>query len=137
MAIADYDNDGDIDFAVSMIEQQMELLRNDTPKGNYLTVDLVGLRSNRDAVGAWIELELKEGSLGGAKGLEPSDSGRRLLRHRFGGGSYASSHASSLHLGLGNAGGIKQLTVHWPGGKIETLRDLLPNQRITVIESSQ
>lgn len=137
MAIADYDNDGDIDFAVSMIEQQMELLRNDTPKGNYLIVDLVGLRSNRDAIGAWIELELNEGSLGGANGPEPSDSGRRLLRHRFGGGSYASSHASSLHLGLGNAGGIKQLTVHWPGGKIETLRDLLPNQRITVIESSQ
>jgi hypothetical protein len=85
MAIADYDNDGDIDFAVSMIEQQMELLRNDTPKGNYLIVDLVGLRSNRDAIGAWIELELNEGSLGGANGPEPSDSGRRLLRHRFGG----------------------------------------------------
>lgn len=137
MAIADYDNDGDLDFAVSMIEQPMELLRNDTPKGNYLIVDLVGLRSNRDAIGAWLELELQEESPEGENGLEPSLSSRKLLRHRFAAGSYASSHASSLHFGLGNTTRIKRLTVHWPGGKIETLSDLLPNQRIIVIESSE
>lgn len=137
MAIADYDNDGDIDFAVSMIEQPMELLRNDTPKGNYLVVDLVGLRCNRDAIGAWLELELQEESPTGASGLEPSPMSRKLLKHRFAGGSYASSHASSLHLGLGSTPRIKRLTVHWPGGKIETLSDLLPNQRIIVIESSE
>ena len=137
MAIADYDNDGDLDFAVSMIEQPMELLRNDTPKGNYLTVDLVGLRSNRDAIGAWIELELQEESPEGANRLEPSSSSRKLLKHRFAGGSYASSHASSLHLGLGNTTRVNRLTVHWPGGKIETLSDLLPNRRILVIESAE
>ena len=137
MAIADYDNDGDLDFAVSMIEQPMELLRNDTPKGNYLIVDLVGLRSNRDAIGAWLELELQEESPEGANRLEPSSPSRKLLKHRFAGGSYASSHASSLHLGLWNTTRIIRLTVHWPGGKIETITDLLPNRRILVIESAE
>ncbi len=137
MAIADYDNDGDLDFAVSMIEQPMELLRNDTPKGNYLIVDLVGLRSNRDAIGAWLELELQEESPEGANRLEPSSPSRKLLKHRFAGGSYASSHASSMHLGLGNTTRVNRLTVHWPEGKIETLSDLLPNRRILVIESAE
>ena len=125
MALADYDNDGDLDFAVSMIEQPTELLRNDSPKGNYLLVDLIGRQVNRDAIGAWLELELTGGKRPGAK----------QIRHRFGGGSYASTHASTLHIGLGDATGVSKLTVHWPGGKTDSLTDLLPNQRLCVIES--
>ena len=126
MAVADYDNDGDLDFAVSMLEQPTELLRNDTPEGNYLLVDLIGRNTNRDAIGAWVELEL-------AGKTEP---GMRLIRHRFGGGSYASTHANTLHFGLGRATGISKLTVHWPGGKTETFNDLAPNRRLCVIESA-
>ncbi|MFM8188435.1 MAG: CRTAC1 family protein [Pirellula sp.] len=125
MALADYDNDGDLDFAVSMIEQPTELLRNDAPKGNYLLVDLVGRQVNRDAIGAWLEIELSGGARPGAK----------LIRHRFSGGSYASSHAGTLHVGLGDATGVSKLTIRWPGGKTDSLTDLLPNQRICVIES--
>lgn len=127
MAVADYDNDGDLDFAVSMLEQPTELLRNDTPEGNYLLVDLIGRNTNRDAIGAWVELEL-------AGGAEP---GTKLIRHRFGGGSYASTHANTLHFGLGRATGISKLTVHWPGGKTQTFIDLVPNQRLCVIESAE
>ena len=69
MAIADFDNDGDLDFAVSMLEQPVELLRNDLTRrgtsnpgvgqtsnanadaeGNYLLIDLIGRRANRDAI---------------------------------------------------------------------------------------
>jgi hypothetical protein len=127
MAMADYDNDGDLDFAVSMLEQPTELLRNDTPEGNYLLVDLVGRSTNRDAIGAWVEVELPGETVPGMK----------LLRHRFGGGSYASTHANTLHFGLGRATGISKLTVHWPGGQTETLVDPVPNQRLIVIESPQ
>jgi hypothetical protein len=132
MALADYDNDGDLDFAVSMIEQPTELLRNDSPRGNYLLVDLVGTRSNRDAIGAWLELEVDSGQETQSQGL-----GWKCVRHRFGGGSYASTHARTLHIGLAGAQKISKLTVHWPGGKTETLVDLLPNQRLSVIESPQ
>lgn len=150
MAIADYDNDGDIDFAVSKLEQPIELLRNEqpsnAPKGNYLLIDLVGNAANRDAIGAWVELETNT---------------QKQVRHRTAGGSYASTHASTLHFGLGrnNSRGItnsqgnkdsqglelqgtpppepiKRITIHWPGGKTESLTDVLPNQRLLVIESS-
>ena len=145
MAICDYDNDGDLDFAVSMIEQPAELIRNDSrgnashgnastrnasAGGNYLLIDLIGRQSNRDALGAWLEVEWAAGDGGSA-----SQGTRKLIRHRFGGGSYASTHASTLHIGLGQATGVSKLTVHWPGGKTETFRDLLPNQRLSVIES--
>jgi hypothetical protein len=150
MATADYDNDGDIDFAVSKLEQPVELLRNDqssnAPRGNYLLIDLVGGTANRDAIGAWVELETNT---------------QKQVRHRTSGGSYASTHASSLHFGLGHndskatndsrvvdksqkgnaaqsnsAEPIKRITIHWPGGKTESLTDVLPNQRLLVIESS-
>lgn len=124
MAVADYDNDGDLDFAVSMIEQPTELLRNDSPEGNYLLIDLVGRSGNRDGVGAWVELELSGGQ----------QDARKLIRHRYSGGSYASSHSGSLHFGLGDAAKVSKLTIHWPGGKTETLGDLSPNQRISIIE---
>jgi hypothetical protein len=127
MAMADYDNDGDLDFAVSMLEQPTELLRNETSEGNYLLVDLIGQASNRDAIGAWVELELSGGKQAGLK----------LIRHRFGGGSYASTHANTLHIGLGDATGISKLTVHWPGGKTETFTEPLPKRRLCVIESVQ
>lgn len=126
MALADYDNDGDLDFAVSMIEQPAELLRNDGPEGKYLLIDLVGRKANRDAIGAWMELEL----------TGPDKTVTKLIRHRFGGGSYASTHSGSVHIGLGSASVVSKLTVHWPGGKTETLQELLPNQRICVIESA-
>jgi hypothetical protein len=127
MALADYDNDGDLDFAVTMIEQPVELLRNDTPGGNYLLVDLVGHQANRDAIGAWVEVELAGGGTSAAK----------QIRHRFGGGSYASTHASTLHIGMGDATLVSKMTVYWPSGKTESLTDLLPNQRHCVIESAR
>lgn len=125
MAIGDYDNDGDIDFVVSMLEQPVELLTNDTPHlGNYLELDLVGTRSNRDAVGAWVELEFGSGG----NVLE------KRAKHRIGGGSYASTHATTIHFGLGNSQMIPRATIHWPSGQIQTLTDITANQRLIVVE---
>src|SRR5262249_51136904 len=51
-AVADYDNDGDLDVAVSNSGGPLQLLRNDGGKGRWAGVQLVGKKSNRQAIGA-------------------------------------------------------------------------------------
>lgn len=122
MAIGDFDNDGDIDSIVSMVEQPVELLTNETPRtGNFLLLDLVGTTSNRDAVGAIIEVSTDDGE---------------QIRHRFSGASYASTHASSIHFGVGKANVANKITIQWPSGTKQTLSNIPTNQRITVIEQT-
>lgn len=121
MAIGDFDNDGDVDTIVSMVEQPVELLENETPRsGNYLLIDLVGTQSNRDAVGAIVEVTTDDGE---------------QIRHRFSGASYASTHASSIHFGIGKAATVKKVTIQWPRGSRQTLNDIPANQRITIVET--
>src|SRR5262249_19040084 len=51
-AVADYDNDGDPDIAVSSSGQAIQLLRNDGPKTNWVGVELSGTKSKRKGHGA-------------------------------------------------------------------------------------
>lgn len=121
MAIGDLDKDGDVDFVVSMLEQPVQIVRNDTVGlGGHLAIDLVGTQSNRDAIGAWVELDFGD---------------VKRVKHRIGGGSYASTHSSMLHFGTGSADRIVQLTVHWPSGKVQSLSDVATNQHLILVES--
>jgi hypothetical protein len=121
LAIGDLDNDGDIDSVISMLEQPVAVLENKTKSEfHYLLVDLVGTRTNRDAIGAIVECETDDG---------------KQIRHRFSGGSYASTHASTLHFGLGKSTSVKQISIQWPSGAKQILSNVAANQRLTVIES--
>jgi hypothetical protein len=80
---------------------------------------LVGTQANRDATGAWVEADFGE---------------NRHIRHRIGGGSYASTHAQSLHFGLGSLDSIPSITIHWPGDDTQELKNVQANQRIQVIQ---
>jgi hypothetical protein len=123
MAIGDLDGDGDIDFAVSMLEQPAEIVINDSPNlGNFLLIDLVGTRGDRDAIGAWIELDLVS---------------EQRVKHQMGGGSYASTHSHTLHIGLGEIQNIRRLTVHWPAGQEQSFQDIASNQHLIVVESGE
>ncbi len=122
-AVGDFDDDGDVDCIVSMIEQPTIVLENRSEHlGHYLFVDLVGTKSNRDAIGAYVECKLGDG---------------KIVRHRYSGGSYASSNSASLHFGLGSAKSIDQVTVHWPLGGTTVLENVPVDQKIQVIESVQ
>jgi hypothetical protein len=123
MAIGDLDNDGDVDFAVSMLEQPVEIVINDSPNlGNFLLIDLVGTQANRDAIGAWIELDLVS---------------EKRVKHQMGGGSYASTHSHTLHMGLGEIQKINKLTVHWPAGQEQSFQDIASNQHLILVESGE
>jgi hypothetical protein len=110
-AVADYDNDGDLDIAINTIGGKAVLLRNDGPHGNWLQVELAGFQP-----GARMTLTLPDG--------------RQLVREQYAGSSYLASEDPRLHVGLGSAASVPHLVVRWPDGQQLHLRDVPANQRV-------
>ena len=120
VAACDYDNDGCMDLAVSNNGGPAVLLHNETKTANHwLRLALRGTRSNRDAVGARVVLQV---------------GNRRLVRHRKGGGSYLSAGDPRLLVGLGAATQVEQVTVYWPSGLVQHLGPLQADHGYLVIE---
>ena len=120
-AFGDFDNDGDIDIAVNHKDGPGALLRNDTPMGvnRWTRLELVGTKSNRDAVGAKVQIEV---------------GGRTIHRQRKGGCSVLSSNDPRLTVGLGDAAEITKLTIDWPSGAKTTREHLPTNQPVRIVE---
>jgi len=121
-AVADFDNDGDLDVAVSNSGSYPQLLRNDGGNANnWLEVMLVGVKSNRDGVGAALKL---------------TSEGFTQYQQRKGGMGYMSAQDPRIHFGLGQRKTIESLEITWPSGAVEKLTDLPINQIITVKEGT-
>ena len=114
-AAADYDNDGDVDFAVSQIGGPLVLLQNRVSGKHWLEVALDGFHP-----GALVSVVLPDG--------------RKLQREALAGGSYLSSEDPRCLFGLGEATEIKELVVSWPDGTETRLHDLKANQIVEVKE---
>jgi enediyne biosynthesis protein E4 len=100
LATADMDRDGLVDIATSNVEKPSVLVRNtSTAQGKWLGIELIGTKSNRNAVGAIVVAQAGP---------------YKLVRQVVGGGSYASSSDRALVIGLGTATAIDKLTIHWP-----------------------
>ena len=105
VACGDLDNDGDIDLVVNHKGGPAALLRNDTATPHHwIRLRLEGTRSNRDAVGARVEVEAGD---------------RTIVRQRKGGASYGSAHDPRLLIGLGHARSARRVTVRWPSGHVD------------------
>ena len=119
-AFGDFDDDGDVDIAVNHKDGPAALLRNDTPTDNrWIRLQLVGTKSNRDAVGARVEVELAD---------------RTVHAQRKGGCSVFSSNDPRLTIGVGKAPEVKKVTVRWPSGAT-TVREHVPtNQALRIVE---
>ncbi len=122
LAAADFDNDGDIDFAVIARGDYPQLLRNDGGNANnWLTVSLVGTQSNRDGLGSSVKL---------------TSEGFTQFRQAKGGMSYMSASDPRIHFGIGKRKSIESLEITWPSGHVEHLTNVPINQFITVKEGS-
>ena len=121
-ATGDFDNDGDLDIAVAIINHAPLLLRNNGENaGRWVNVSLIGTTSNRNAIGA--RLTARAG-------------GRTITADVTGGGSYLSHSDRRIHLGLGNATRIDSLEVTWPGGTRERHGPLEAGSFITIKQGS-
>jgi hypothetical protein len=109
-AFGDYDNDGDIDVLVINMNDRPTLLRNDTTRSNHwVTFRLVGVKSNRDAIGARIRV---------------TAGGRTQVVEVRSGASYLSHNDFRAHFGLGGTDSVERLEIHWPSGIIDTAKGL-------------
>jgi hypothetical protein len=121
MALADIDNDGDLDIVVSNSDQRAVLLRNDGGNSrHYLRLRLIGTRSNRDGIGAKVRV-----TAGGKSQVEELRSGT----------SYLSQNELVLHFGLGAATRAEKVEIRWPSGRKQLLNDVAANQTLTVKEA--
>ena len=122
MAIGDFDNDGAVDVLVSVNDGAPLLLRNQAAKKNHwLGINLVGTKSNRDAIGARINYQA--GDL-------------KSQRMKVGGGSYILSHDPRMMLGLAERTKIDWLEIKWPlpSGATERFIGLPIDRYITIVE---
>ena len=115
-AVADYDNDGDLDLLVTVVAGEPRLLRNDGGNQNHwLIIQLVGT-VHKDALGSQVRLTTSEGS---------------QTRQHHSGGSYLSSHDARLHFGLGPATSA-DLEIRWPDGQRQRLPQVAANQILRI-----
>ena len=122
MAIGDLDNDGRLDVVVTTNDGPVHILHNETPTSNHwLTLKLVGHKSNRDAIGAEVKLVTKIGQQVATVSTA---------------GSYLSSSDKRVHFGLGKEAAAKTVEVRWPSGTIQTLKDV-PGDQILQIDEPQ
>ena len=122
-ATADYDNDGDMDIVIMNSNQRAVLLRNDGGnRKNWLSIKLVGTRSNRDGIGAKVTLTTEDTT---------------QIKEVKSGSSYASGSDTRLLFGLGESQYVKKVSIVWQSGTFQELEDIPTNQILTIVESEE
>ena len=123
-ALADFDHNGRQEiFLKNRNSPQLRLLRNVSAKlPASIVFRLRGTKSNRDAIGAVVTIEI--------------DSGPQTHSLQAGSG-FLSQHSKELFFGLGEHKGPVQASIRWPSGEVQQVHDLPPNHRIWIDEGSE
>jgi hypothetical protein len=120
-AFGDFDNDGDLDVAVVNMDDRPLLLRNEggNKAGHWLQVKAVGIKSNRDGIGALVKVV----------------TGNRSQYDRVRcGGNFLSGNDLSLHFGLDADLVADLVEISWPSGTVDRLTHVKADQFIIAQE---
>ncbi|TWI79199.1 VCBS repeat protein [Lacibacter cauensis] len=118
-AVADFDNDGDLDLAINNIDEEAFLYENVTnKKNNHLRIQLAGPEKNQDGIGATVSLYYDGG-------LQQFFQ-QKLVR------GYLSSNEPTVHFGVGKKDKLDSVVILWPDGKKNTISNVAANQVVKV-----
>jgi enediyne biosynthesis protein E4 len=121
-AFGDFDNDGDVDILIMNMNEPPSLLRNDlpslTPARHWLKVKLIGVKSNRSAIGSRVTV---------------SYGGKRQSQEVTAQSSYYSVNDFRLHFGLGGASQAN-LVVRWTSGRTDEFSGVAADRLIVIRE---
>ena len=122
LAVGDFNNDGGLDAVFTRLDEKPMLLRNNEgSKHSWVGLELQGTKSNRDAIGSKITIDVGK---------------RRLVRWITGGASYLSSHDKRVIVGLGDVPDSTGITgeIRWPNGTVQHFSNLKRNRYQKIVE---
>jgi hypothetical protein len=121
VAFGDLNNDGFIDVAINCNDGPPSILLNQAGNGNHwLIVQTIGVKSNRDGIGARLRVI--------------DESGNTQFEFVSSSGSYLSASDKRAHFGLGLNRSAKLLEIIWPSGTIQRIENVKADQVLTVHE---
>jgi Flp pilus assembly protein TadD/peroxiredoxin len=128
LAAVDWDQDGDLDlWFANRTAPQLRFMRNDSnPENRFLRLRLEGRESNRDAIGARVEILLR--TSGGE--ILP------LVKTLSAGEGFLSQSSKWIHFGLGREGTVTGGTIRWPSGRTEPLPPVATDRHYRIVEGS-
>lgn len=123
VAVADFWNRGVLDIAVAASTDRHALLKNEIDsKRNWLAVEVVGTKSNRDGVGTRVSISVK---------------GKPQMREVVLGDGYGSQNSLRQYFGISDAAAVDEMVVRWPrSGVVQKFQNVAANRIVQVTEGS-
>lgn len=120
LTVFDYDHDGDEDMLIVDVGGPAVLLENVTLHDHHwLALELTGRTTNRDAIGAQIDV---------------TAAGVTQHREVFAGGSFYAGPPLAQHFGVGAATVVEEIRIRWPRGPWQVLTSVAVDQKLILTE---